>query len=142
MKKTVLLLIVGICMYCFGGCAGMSTQDQRNLGINSAIGAGVGAIAGALIGTVTGGDPATGAVIGGLAGAGAWALNTPTSGNGYRYGQDVDCSRFSTLREQAACEKGQNDTRRQIQAEREREAYDLGRGGSYRYRGYYPRYRY
>ena len=142
MKKTVLLLIVGICMYCFGGCAGMSTQDQRNMGINAVIWGGIGAATGGLISAATGGDPVKGAIVGGIAGAGLGALNTPTSRNGYRYGQDVDCSRFSTLREQAACEKGQNDTRRQIQAEREREAYDLGRGGSYRYRGYYPRYRY
>jgi hypothetical protein len=133
MKKLVLLIAVLGAVF-LGGCAGMSTQDQRNLGINAIIGAGIGATTGALIGAATGGDPATGAIIGGLAGAGAWALNTPTSGNGY--GRDIDCSRFSTQRERAACEKGQNDTQSQIQAERERRAYNIGRGG------YYPRYRY
>jgi len=52
-----------------GGCASMSTTEQRTLS-----GAGIGALGGAAIGAVTGGDAGTGAAIGAAVGAGAGYL--------------------------------------------------------------------
>lgn len=138
MKKIVLSIMLVVCAYYLVGCAGMPMQDQRNMGTNAAIWGAIGAGSGALIAAATGGNPVKGAVVGGLAGAGLGAINTPTAyGSGYGY--DIDCSRLGTMGERASCERGQADTRRQIQYERERSAYDLGRGGYYPTGGgYYP----
>ena len=51
------------------GCAHMSTTEQRTLS-----GAGIGAVGGAAIAAATGGKVATGAVVGGVAGAAAGYL--------------------------------------------------------------------
>lgn len=62
MQKIGLALVVAAGLG-LGACAGMSSSEQRMLS-----GGAGGAAAGAGIGAVTGGDPVTGAVIGGAAG--------------------------------------------------------------------------
>jgi osmotically inducible lipoprotein OsmB len=62
MQKTALALVAAAGLS-LSACAGMSTTEQRMLS-----GGAGGAAAGAGLGAVTGGDPVTGAVIGGAAG--------------------------------------------------------------------------
>lgn len=62
MNKTALAL-VAVAGLTLGACSGMSNTEQRMLS-----GGAGGAAAGAGVGAITGGDPVTGAVIGGAAG--------------------------------------------------------------------------
>lgn len=62
-KRVGRLLLVGLFVLSFSGCAGMSYSEQRMLS-GGALGAGTGAA----IGAITGGSPGTGAAIGGAAG--------------------------------------------------------------------------
>ena len=62
-------------LFLLAGCAGMN-HTGRNVLAGTAIGAGTGAV----VGTVAGGDPATGALIGGAAGAlGGYIYDQSTS---------------------------------------------------------------
>lgn len=62
MNKTALAL-VAVAGLTLGACSGMSNTEQRMMS-----GGAGGAAAGAGVGAITGGDPVTGAIIGGAAG--------------------------------------------------------------------------
>lgn len=126
MKKFLTISLVFLFLV---GCAGLDMQYQRNMGTNAGIWGLVGAGTGAAIAAATGGKVGAGALLGGVIGAYAGAGNTP-SPYGYGYGgRGVNCSLFPTKGEQLECERGRADIERQIQYERERRAYEWGRGG-------------
>lgn len=68
MKRNV-GVVSTIIMLFLGGCAGMTTTEQRTLS-----GAGIGALGGAAIGALSGGRVGTGAAVGAAVGAGAGYL--------------------------------------------------------------------
>lgn len=126
MKK---YLLIGLAFLVLTSCAGLDMQYQRNMGTNAGIWGGIGAVTGAAIAAATGGKVGSAALLGGVIGAYAGAANTP-SPYGYGYGGGgVNCSLFPTKGEQLECERGRADIERQIQYERERRAYEWGRGG-------------
>lgn len=126
-KLSFMLVILSVL---FAGCAGMDGQLQGNAAVNSLIWGTIGAGTGVAISAVTGGNIARGAVIGGLAGAGIGALNTPKPGTGYvtaespyslSYGPYYPAYREETERirrdeyyrwQQTEKERGRNDARR------------------------------
>ena len=68
MKRELAIAAVAVAV-ALGGCAGMTTTQQRTLS-----GAGIGALGGAAVGAVSGGDAGTGAAVGAAVGAGAGYL--------------------------------------------------------------------
>jgi|GEM_PF-1109466 len=74
--------VVGVLvLFLLAGCAGMN-HTGRNVLAGTAIGAGTGAV----VGSVAGGDPATGALIGGAAGAlGGYIYDQSRSYHGHYY---------------------------------------------------------
>jgi hypothetical protein len=135
MKKFLLIGLVAA--FLLAGCAGLDVQYQRDMGTNAGIWGLVGAGTGAAIAAATGGKIGKAALLGGVIGAYAGAANTPLRGYGYSYNgygngygwRGVDCAQFPTKGEQLECERGRADIERQIQYERERRAYEWGRGG-------------
>jgi osmotically inducible lipoprotein OsmB len=68
MKRLLALLLVFM-LWAVGGCANMTSQQQRALS-----GGAIGAAGGAVVGTVVGGSPLLGAAVGGAAGAAVGAF--------------------------------------------------------------------
>lgn len=127
------IFLIGLILFLVAGCAGMEIADQKNMGKNAALYGVIGAGAGAAISAVTHGKVGKTAVLTGIGGAVLGALNTPRQGgSGYTYptyySYGIECSQFETKGEQASCERGKSQAERQLQRERERRAYELGRG--------------
>lgn len=64
MTRLMRALGIGIVVFSFLGCAGMTPREQRTVS-----GGAAGAAGGAALGAITGGSPAIGAGVGGAAGA-------------------------------------------------------------------------
>ena len=67
--KQYVVVVSMIVTLSLGGCAGMSTTEQRTLS-----GAAIGAVGGAAVGALSGGRAGTGAAVGAAIGAGAGYL--------------------------------------------------------------------
>jgi len=119
MKKIILIGLILI----LSGCHTL-TGALIGGGIGGVIGGGRGAVIGAAIGGGIGGE----ADIAEMKTAGVSPYTYGRSSYDYGYGAP-DCSMFPTKGEQLQCERGRADMERQIQYERERRAYEWGRGG-------------
>lgn len=144
MKKVLSLSVVVLGLIVFlSGCAGMDPRYQNNMAQNAGVWGTIGAVAGAGIAAVTGGDPLTAAVIGGVSGAALGAANTPTANMpvaGHPYYQGVDCSIYvANQRAFEACKQGELERARAWQQNLERAAYEHGLGVQ---QTVYPRYYY
>jgi len=127
MKKTILIGLILI----LSGCHTL-TGALIGGGIGGAIGGGRGAAVGAAIGAGIGGEAD-------IVEMKASGVSPYSFGYGYSYRGDIlnlDCKSycasnpyFTTPGQISSCERGCRDLKRRIQYEREREAYDYGRGG-------------